>query len=195
MNTTIPSPLLTDSVCLNCLIDPPPWRHCQAALPYRAPWSTLIGAFKYHGEAGLVGFLSAQMQAHTPIQNLIQQAHFLLPVPLSSQRLKDRGYNQSQLLSQKLSREKTHADILIRLRDTPSQASLSREARQHNLDHAVVCHPNFRSLLQGQRVVLIDDVLTTGSTLRACTEALKSAQVAQVDCIVLARATGPVQPQ
>ncbi len=183
------------SVCIACLLSPPPWQRCCAALPYAPPWSGLISAYKYQGEAGLVRFLALQMKAHEDIQQLIAQADLLLPVPLSAQRLQQRGFNQSLLLARALSPRQTLPDALLRLRDTPSQAGLPREERLHNLTHAMACNPRYLSTLLGQRVVLVDDVLTTGSTLRACTEALRSAGVSSVDCIVLARATGHEPPQ
>ena len=182
-------------VCIACLLSPPPWQHCCAALPYVPPWSGLISAYKYRGEAGLVRFLALQMKAHEGIQQLIEEADVLLPVPLSAQRLHQRGFNQSLLLARALSPRQTLPDALLRLRDTPSQAGLQREERLHNLVHALACNPRSFSTLQGRRVVLVDDVLTTGSTLRACTEALLSAGVSNVDCIVLARATGHEPPQ
>lgn len=182
-------------VCIACLLAPPPWQRCHAALPYAPPWSGLISAYKYQGEAGLVRFLALQMKNHEGIQQLTAQADVLLPVPLSAQRLQQRGYNQSLLLARALSPHKTLPDALLRLRDTPSQASLQREERLHNLAQAMVCNPRYLSTLQGRRVVLVDDVLTTGSTLRACTDALRSAGVSSVDGMVLARATGLEPPQ
>ena len=182
-------------VCIACLLSPPPWQRCHAALPYAPPWSDLISAYKYQGEAGLVRFLALQMQTLEGIQQLVEQADLLLPVPLSAQRLQQRGYNQALLLARALSPHKTLTDALLRLRDTPSQAALPREARLNNLAHAMACNPRYLSTLRGQRVVLVDDVLTTGSTLRACTQALLSAGVSSVNCIVLARATGSEPPQ
>ena len=176
-------------------MSPPPWQRCLAALPYAPPWSDLISAYKYQGEAGLVRFLALQMQTLEGIQQLVEQADLLLPVPLSAQRLQQRGYNQALLLARALSPLKTLTDALLRLRDTPSQAALPREARLNNLAHAMACNPRYLSTLRGQRVVLVDDVLTTGSTLRACTQALLSAGVSSVNCIVLARATGSEPPQ
>ena len=182
-------------LCLGCWMQPPPWQHCHAALPYAPPWSDLISAFKYQGEAGLVRFLALPMKAHEGIKQLMEETDLLLPVPLSAQRLQQRGFNQSLLLARALSPHKTLPDALVRLRDTPSQAALPREARLNNLAHAMACNPRFLPALQGRRVALVDDVLTTGSTLRACTDALLSVGVAHVDVIVLARATGLEPPQ
>ena len=184
-----------EPACISCLMDPPPWQHCLAALPYAPPWSGLITAFKYQGDAGLVRYLAQQMRACADIQEMTGQADWLLPVPLSATRLRERGFNQSLLLAQALSRSKTQADALLRLRNTLPQAGLSRQERLHNLAHAFACNPRHMALLRGHRVVLIDDVLTTGSTLQACTQTLLSAGVAQVNCLVLARATGAQPPQ
>jgi ComF family protein len=183
------------SSCMACLMDPPPWQRCIAALPYAPPWSDLITTFKYQGEAGLVRFLAQQMGGCEDIQHLISQADWLLPVPLSAQRLRERGFNQSLLLAQLLSPQKTRVDALHRLRHTLSQAGMTRADRLHNLAHAFACNARHMAHLQAKRVVLVDDVLTTGSTLKACTQTLLAAGVTQVDCIVLARATGEQAPQ
>lgn len=176
-------------------MQPPPWQRCHAALPYAAPWAGLISAFKYQGEAGLVRFLALPMKTHEGIQQLMAQADVVLPVPLSAQRLQQRGFNQSLLLARVLSPHQTLPDALLRLRDTPPQAALPREQRLQNLTQAMACSPRYLPQLHGQRVVLVDDVLTTGSTLRACAAALWSAGVSSVDCIVLARAVGHEPPQ
>jgi ComF family protein len=176
-------------------MDPPPWQRCLAALPYAQPWSDLITAFKYQGEAGLGRFLAQQLWVRDDIQQLINQADWLLPVPLSAQRLSERGFNQSLLLAQLLSPQKTLVDAILRIRHTLPQAGMTRQDRLHNLDHAFAGHPRHIAHLQRKRVVLVDDVLTTGSTLHACTQVLLSAGVAQVDCIVLARASAEKPPQ
>jgi predicted amidophosphoribosyltransferase len=77
---------------------------------------------------------------------------------------------------------------LLRVTDTASQASLSREQRQANLTHAFAVHPAHRPHFIGKHLTLVDDVMTTGSTLHACALALLQAGAAKVDCVTLARA-------
>lgn len=116
-------------------------------------------------------------------------ADLIVPVPLHPRRLVDRGYNQAALIAAEVAVEleaPLAARALIRLRNTPQQAHLAREARLGNVRQA------FRARdpreIQGRRVVLVDDVATTGATITACAEALLAAGAASVTAIVVARA-------
>jgi ComF family protein len=116
-------------------------------------------------------------------------ADLVVPVPLHPRRLVERGYNQAALLAAEVAVEldaPLSARALVRLRNTPQQAHLDREARLDNVRRA------FRArnppAVQGRRVVLVDDVATTGSTLAACSEALLAAGATSVTAIVIARA-------
>lgn len=174
----------TDTVCA---CQAPLWASCVAAKVYTSPWKELISAFKFEGQAGLAYFLAQQMQ-HTPaIAQLVQAGDYLVPVPLSAQRLRERGFNQALLLAQQLCAQRSLTQGLIRWRNTPAQSGLSRQERLLNLNQAFMVPPQSAQHLRGSRVVLLDDVLTTGATLRACTQALLSAGVARVDVVVLAR--------
>ena len=116
-------------------------------------------------------------------------ADLVVPVPLHPRRLVDRGYNQAALLAAEVAVEleaPLAARALIRLRNTPQQAHLDRDARLGNVRQA------FRArdprAIQGRRIVLVDDVATTGATITACAEALLAAGAASVTAIVVARA-------
>jgi ComF family protein len=115
----------------------------------------------------------------------------IVPVPLHASRLASRKYNQASLLAAPLARRlgvKLVTGVLDRVRDTRAQAELDREARLVNLDGAFAVHggPSGTSLT-GARVLLVDDVRTTGSTLRACAAALHEAGAADVHALVVAR--------
>ncbi len=116
-------------------------------------------------------------------------ADLVVPVPLHPRRLVERGYNQAALLAAEVAIEldaPLAARALIRLRNTPQQARFDRAARLGNVREAFRArHP---PALRGRRVVLVDDVATTGSTITACTEALLAAGAASVTAIVIARA-------
>jgi ComF family protein len=116
-------------------------------------------------------------------------ADLVVPVPLHPRRLVERGYNQAALLAAEVAIELAAplaARALVRLVNTPQQAHLDRAARLLNVREAFrVRHP---PAIRGRRVVLVDDVATTGSTLAACSEALLAAGAASVTAIVVARA-------
>lgn len=104
----------------------------------------------------------------------------ILAVPMHPKRVRQRGYNQSDLLAQELSyliNLPTASGSLVRLRNTPSQVSLGAEARRSNVQGAFRCK---NQVCQGKSVLLVDDVCTTGATLNACALALKEAGAASV---------------
>ena len=128
---------------------------------------------------------------------LVDQVDLVAPVPLHWIRLFLRRYNQSALLAAALARriERPHVpDLLVRRRNTPSQGRLSLAARQRNVAGAFAVHPGRRAALQGRRVLLVDDVLTTGATVTACANVLLRAGAAGVDVLVLARVLRPQRP-
>jgi ComF family protein len=109
-------------------------------------------------------------------------------VPLNPVRLKERGYNQSALIAQQLSnitRIPFSVHLLKRLRNTPSQTKLSREQRKENVKGAFAVQGN----VEGKRVLLIDDVITTGSTLNECAKVLKQNGAAWVTAAAIATPT------
>ena len=160
---------------------------CVAAKLYLSPWKELITAFKFEGQLGLAYFLAQQMSQTPAITQRLEACDFVMPVPLSAQRLRERGFNQALQLAKHLCPERTLGHALIRCRDTPAQSGLSRLDRLVNLQHAFMVNPDCLPSLSGSRVVVLDDVTTTGTTLLACTQALQAAGVQQVDAVVLAR--------
>ncbi|NDF05260.1 MAG: ComF family protein, partial [Betaproteobacteria bacterium] len=160
---------------------------CVAAKLYVSPWKELITAFKFEGQVGLAYFLAQQMRQTSAIAQCLDACDWLVPVPLSAQRLRDRGFNQALVLAKQLCPERTLGQALMRLRDTPAQSGLSRSDRLVNLHHAFMVNPHGLPKLRDSRVMLVDDVTTTGSTLLACTQALQAAGVKQVQAVVLAR--------
>jgi ComF family protein len=116
------------------------------------------------------------------------EAEVMVPVPLHTTRLKKRGYNQSELLASQMAtflQLPVNTDTLQRVRKTKSQMKLGIEERHQNVLNAFVCR---NKKLAGQRVLLIDDVCTTGSTLDACAAALKESGAIAVWGLTLARA-------
>lgn len=186
-------PLAADvPLCGECLTakDPPPVQRCLAAVDYHFPWDGLIGRFKFRNEPGWAIPLGDLMVQCASRQDFLTPDMLLVPVPVTPARLAERGYNQSWELCRAIGRQtglQTMAEALVRLGDTPDQHRLPRVQRLSNLRGAFVAHPLQVSKLAGKRVVLIDDVRTTGATLRHAGQALCQAGVAEVRALVLAR--------
>ena len=186
----------TDSlVCGSCLRQPPPIDTTLAAVPYAYPWSSLISGYKFGEQPGWAGFFAGVLlQAPGVAQALEALDHdgWLIPLPLSAQRLESRGFNQAWELASALARQsrtRGRADphLLLRLRHTRPQSQLGREARLANVKGAFQVEPLRAAQLAGRRVVLVDDVMTSGASLFAAAQALRDAGVAHITAVVLAR--------
>lgn len=179
--------------CPACHERPPPWDRGRSALAYDDASRGLILRFK-HAERIEAAATFARWLAAAG-RDLLADAELLVPVPLHRWRLLRRGYNQSGLLAARLARLSAvpwSADALLRSRATTSQQGLGAAARGLNVTAAAFRVPERRlSMVAGRRVVLIDDVLTTGSTLGACTRVLRRAGAARVDVLTLARVVKP----
>jgi ComF family protein len=182
----------TGGTCGSCLLDPPLFASTLCAVDYAFPWDALVVAFKFHAQPELAAPLARCMaDAVRDRQAPLPQA--LLPVPLAAPRLAQRGYNQAWELARHLGRElhlPAWHDVLSRPVDTVHQAELNREERLRNLRAAFLVEPAQRSRLQGLHVALVDDVMTTGATVREATAELLRAGAQRVDAWVLARTPG-----
>ncbi len=187
--------VLTGAQCSQCLRSPLPLAACWAAVDYAYPWSELLARYKFAQETGLSGLL-VDLLLHTPgvgpaLADL-QAPDWLLPLPLSPQRLAERGYNQAWELCKLLHRRSRcraalSARLLLRLRHTQAQSALPRDARQLNVRGAFWVDPLAAGQLQGRRVMLVDDVMTTGASLAAAATALLEAGARSVSALVIAR--------
>ena len=177
-------------VCDACAIDPPPWGEARAALAYDAQSRRLVLGFK-HGDRTELAAALARMMARAGAA-LLGRAEVLVPVPLHRRRLLARRFNQSALLARALGRlagVPVAADALRRVRATAPLGELSAGARARMLDGAIAVRRP--AGVAGRHVLLVDDVLTSGATARACTAALLAAGAAGVDVLVAARVRSP----
>lgn len=176
------------ATCAACIARPPRWDRARAAFVYDPASRRLVLDLKRSGRRdGLGTFAGWMAQAG---RTLLDEADIIVPVPLHYGRLASRGFNQSAWLGGALSRRSgvpMLVDALQRTRRTPTQGGLSARARRRNVAGAFAARPSRAGLIKGKRVLLIDDVLTTGATLSACTRALRRAGARQVDVLVLAR--------
>jgi ComF family protein len=176
------------TVSAEALADPPPFRRARAALVYNDPAARIVSRLKYGDRPELAGFCAALMaQAGA---DFWAAGPVLIPVPLHARRFVHRRYNQSTELARALARRTNcacRADLVRRIRPTRQQVGLSATARERNVAGAFAAHPKLSQILAGRPVVLVDDVYTTGSTLKALTRCLKRAGVEHIDVLSFAR--------
>lgn len=173
--------------CGACLKAPPPLDRCLAAVDYAFPWSNLIGRFKFNSTPGWAASLAELLRSTPWVEPALDEADLLLPMPLSRERLQQRGYNQALVLARQLAPAKTDPALLLRLRDTPAQSALARAERLRNVRGAFAVEPLRVAKVHGRRIVLLDDVMTSGASLYAAARALREAGAAHITGLVLAR--------
>jgi len=166
-------------VCGRCLTDAPHYDATVAALAYAFPADALVQALKFRGElalSSLLGKLLADRIAHATVDRIIA-------VPLSPARLRTRGYNQSVEIARHVMPAKLDLHTCVRTRETPPQMDLPFDERRRNVRGAFQCT---RALI-GERIALVDDVMTTGATLDEVAKVLKAAGASRVENWVVAR--------
>lgn len=178
-------------VCGACLRQPPPLSVCLTAVSYAWPWASCLMQFKFGGQPALAGALTTLLRSAPWVEKQLDLCDLVLPVPLSDQRLRWRGFNQSQLLAQALAPHKTRSDLLLRIRDTATQSNLPRAERLRNVAGAFALEPLKAPGVQHQRVLLVDDVMTSGASLHAAANALLQAGALAVGALVVARTDLP----
>jgi ComF family protein len=170
--------------CGACLVHPPCFERVFALYRYAFPVDRLIHDLKYGSRFALARWWGYELARElAPVAGVI---HRVMPLPLHVERLSGRGYNQALELARVLSRVlETPLDIrhLEKCRATPPQSQSSAAERRRNLRNAFVCHADLR----GQRVLLVDDVMTTGATLSEAARVLKQRGAVEVWAAVVAR--------
>lgn len=175
-------------LCPHCLAKAPPWRRARAVLRYDDASKPLILRFKHADRLeGAAAFARWMARAGA---ELLAEAEVIVPVPLHRWRLLARRYNQAAVLALALGRHSGVAvapDALVRLRRTLSQGHMDRSQRRRNVTGAFAVPDRRRAAIAGCRVLLVDDVLTTGATTGECSRVLLKAGAASVDVLTLGR--------
>jgi ComF family protein len=175
------------TVCGACLRNPPILDACLAAVDYAYPWAGALAEFKFRGDPGWTDTLATLLHNTPRVQAALDAADIVVSVPLSTERLRERGFNQSALLAHRLAGAKAQLNVLLRMHATETQSALPRPQRLRNLRGAFAVEPMHAEAVRAKRLVLVDDVMTTGATLEAAAQPLWHAGAAHVTAIVLAR--------
>jgi ComF family protein len=163
----------------------------RAPYLYAGPLMRAIQRFKYGSETHLASPLGDLLSRFAKTVLSHPEEFVTVPVPLHRRRLRERGFNQSFLLAKVVSSGlETPLDCLtlIRKRDTRSQTGLGRKKRRSNVANAFSV--TSAAIFKGKKVLLVDDVLTTGYTLNECAKVLKKSGALEVICLALARTVG-----
>ena len=186
------TPLLSASsseVCDECAKAPPRYGKLRTIAFYEETLQPAIHLFKFEKRTALAKPLIQLMLTHLPDDCRIEDYDFILPIPIHKKRMRERGFNQSILLAEGIAKAKgvpIATDIFVRDKNTKAQSSLAgREARQENIIGAFKLRKP-KSVF-GKRLLLIDDVFTTGETIREAVKELWNAGPGEIDVLTLAR--------
>lgn len=160
-------------------------------MPYAYPWSSLVARFKFQGEPAWAALLGQRLAQVPGVADAVAAADLVLPMPLAAGRLAARGFNQALLLARAIAPRKAEAALLLRLRETAAQTDLDRAAREANVRGAFGIEPLRLGEVRGRRLLLVDDVMTSGASLHAAARALLAAGAAEVRAAVVARTDEP----
>ena len=179
---------VASGVCRRCAEEPPPWFRGVSALDYHGEAGDLVRAYKYGRQTALAEYFAAEMASAWRAYGSPARPQLLVPVPLHPLRQMARGFNQAELLCERLAPRLglPVVEALRRQRPTAHQARLDAHGRRRNMRRAFSVTGTGR--LRGKSVLLVDDVMTTGATLAACAETLAAAGVAEVSVLTAARA-------
>jgi ComF family protein len=180
---------------MEAIADPPAYNRARAAVRYDAVARTLVHALKYGDRLDLAPTMGRWMA--NAGRQLLAEADALVPVPLHWRRLWARRFNQSALLAEivaKASGRTVAHGALKRVKATPQQVGLGKSERAQNVQGAFRVPPDGRATVVGRRLVLVDDVVTSGATVDACARALLRAGAASVDVLVFARVVAAAGP-
>ena len=171
--------------------DPPVFDRARSVAHHTGTMRELVHDLKFRDRDDVVDLLAGWLADAG--RDLLSDADLIVPVPLGRWRLFRRQFNQAALLAQALARRtgRTYDPLsLIRTRATASQVGLTRHQRETNVRGAFAVPAKRRARIDGKSIVLVDDVMTTGATVTACTKALRNAGAGRIDVLTVAMVTG-----
>ena len=177
-----------DAYCAACIANPPRHDGIRAAVKYDDLSAQVALRLKYGGKIGLARVIAHQLLRHVPEE---KDQLIITPVPLHWTRIWSRSFNQSALIGKQLAALTGIAfvpDLLVRHKRTPSMRGLDPKRRRKAVASAFALHPKYKGTLEGRKIILIDDVLTTGATSDGCVAVLKRGGAKWVQIFCWARA-------
>ena len=181
-----------NGLCDACATSPPRYGQLRTVAVYQTTLQEAIHLFKFQKKKVFVRHLIELINAHIPADCDVATYDFILPIPIHKKRLRERGFNQATLLADGIAKAEgvpVLTETLVRKRHTIAQSSLDKEARQQNIVGAFdIRNPD---VIRGKRLLLIDDVFTTGATIREAVSELWTADPAEIDVLTLARTPTP----
>ncbi|HUL40485.1 MAG TPA: ComF family protein [Burkholderiales bacterium] len=178
-------PIPVGDLCGSCMSDPPAFQCTRAAFIYSFPVDALVQSLKYQGNLALAPVLAVEL-----LRNLDDRPDYLIPVPLSTARLRERGFNQALEIARVISKKlgvRLLTDACRRVLDNPPQAGLPWKDRAKNVRGAFL----FTAELREKKIALLDDVMTTGATLNELAKAARKKGAIEISAWVVARTLPP----
>ena len=179
-------PQTTSQTCNNCILMPPSYQSLRSWAAFKGPLRAALHRLKYRKDLALGDSLSHPLIGY--LKDLNWSVDLIVPVPLGKKRMNLRGYNQAALLARPIALANSihySAKALMRIKDSPTQVGLTIKERHQNVSGAFWANPE---VVSGKRVLIVDDVTTTGATIEACAQALRESESAEVFALTLARA-------
>jgi ComF family protein len=177
-----------DTICGHCIKQKPQYDKAIAILKYNPDSQKLIHSFKYRDQLHILNYLVNLMSNIG--KDIIQEADIIIPVAMYKYKLLKRGYNQAALLAMKIASKNKIPylpQVLIKKKNSIAQIGLTKEQRIKNIKNTFELNSKFIKQVQGKRILLIDDVITTGSTINECCKILRKASPSKIFVLTLAK--------
>lgn len=175
--------------CAKCLSSPPSYDKAVVIFRYNKLIKKVVSNFKYRDGTYLAKKLARFLFNKARVE--ISDADFIVAVPLHKKRLRHRKFNQSLILCRAMlphvSKTKLRPDFLLRIKNTVAQVELRKKQRERNLKSAFALNPKYFEVVKGKKILLVDDVMTTGTTLENCAKVLKKSGAKNVTVLTIAR--------